>query len=347
VRTLVVSDLHLGAMGGRDVLRRPVALDILRAEVERADRLVLLGDVVELLEGRPRKAMSLAREPLRVLGDAMGRGGEVVYVAGNHDHSVVRPWLRVRRAEGKRLGLATRVPAHATAGLESLHSALGPVRLRVQYPGTWLSPAVYATHGHYVDRHLVPFNKGLLARGPLAPVPERGARAEDYERASGPSLDSLGAAVSLELPDPLAEGVERALGVLRRGAMAAGPVAAGVLRTEALAPLTAGALGLQFRRAGLPAMAAAAAGLGIRARHLIFGHLHRAGPLAGDDLGEWRPNDRGPRLWNSGSWVYEPLLLSRSRPPHPYWPGGAIVLEDDAEPRLLTLLDDVTPAALG
>ena len=50
---------------------------------------------------------------------------------------------------------------------------------------------------------------------------------------------------------------------------------------------------------------------------------------------------------NTGSWVYEPLLVHGARPPHPYWPGGAVVLEDGAEPRALGLLDDVPAAALG
>ena len=61
MRTLVVSDLHLGSRLERDVLRRPVALDALLAAVGRADRLVLLGDTVELLEGRPQQALAAAR----------------------------------------------------------------------------------------------------------------------------------------------------------------------------------------------------------------------------------------------------------------------------------------------
>ena len=30
---------------------------------------------------------------------------------------------------------------------------------------------------------------------------------------------------------------------------------------------------------------------------------------------------------NTGSWLYEPLLVHRAAPPHPYWPGGAVLLE--------------------
>jgi len=351
-RTLVISDLHLGSLLGRDVLRRPRALAALAAQVAEVDRLVLLGDTVELLEGRPRRALESARTPLRALGGALGSGGEVLVVPGNHDHALVRPYLRQRRAAGRRLGVATRIPVASSPGLEALAGFLRGgrgargARVRVQYPGAWLERGVYATHGHYVDRHLLP-RRGVLARGPLSPLPERGARADDYERTGGPSLDALGAAVSVELPDAVAGALDVASGALRRATLAATPAAAKVMRTDALAPFTAGALGLQFRRAGLPAMAAVARALGIRSEHLLFGHLHRAGPLFDDDPADWRPDPRGPALHNSGSWVYEPLLLSGARPPHPYWPGGAVLLEGDGgPPRTLTLLDGLAPADL-
>ncbi len=54
----------------------------------------------------------------------------------------------------------------------------------------------------------------------------------------------------------------------------------------------------------------------------------------------------GPRIANSGSWVYEPLLVHRAQPPHPYWPGGAIRLEDGGDPVAVGLLDDLPASAL-
>ena len=48
MRTLVVSDLHLGAAPRTDALRRPAPLAALQAAVSRADRLVLLGDALEV-----------------------------------------------------------------------------------------------------------------------------------------------------------------------------------------------------------------------------------------------------------------------------------------------------------
>jgi hypothetical protein len=56
MRTLVISDLHLGSITRRDVLRRPAALEALLGALDGVDRLVLLGDTVELLEGAPRRA---------------------------------------------------------------------------------------------------------------------------------------------------------------------------------------------------------------------------------------------------------------------------------------------------
>ncbi|HEX8101623.1 MAG TPA: metallophosphoesterase [Solirubrobacteraceae bacterium] len=336
MRTLVVSDFHLGSVTGRDMLRHRRVLEPLREAVAEADRLVLLGDIVELAEGRPRRAMAAAREPLATLAAALGRGREIVVVPGNHDHALVRPFVRGLRAGGRTLGLATRVPATASPVLAALVAALRPARVRVQYPGAWLAPGVYAHHGHYVDRHLLPRARGVLARGPLAPVPASGATPGDYERGGRPPTDD-----GFELPEVVTDGLDVVSGAVRQATVRAMPFAGRLLRTETVAPRSAAALGWQFRRAGLPAIATVADGLGIRARHLIFGHLHRAGPLPGDDPAEWRARGGRTALHNTGSWVYEPLLLTGVTPPHPYWPGGAIVLEDDEPPRVVKLLDGV------
>ena len=51
----MVSDLHLGTRLGHDVLRRDEALEALLSALDGVDRLVLLGDIIELLEGDPRR----------------------------------------------------------------------------------------------------------------------------------------------------------------------------------------------------------------------------------------------------------------------------------------------------
>lgn len=90
-------------------------------------------------------------------------------------------------------------------------------------------------------------------------------------------------------------------------------------------------------------MAAVSRRLGVEATDVLFGHVHRSGPRAADDPVEWRYGAQ--RLWNSGCWVYEPILLAGAAPPHPYWPGGALQI-DDGVIRAIGLLDDLDPSAL-
>jgi hypothetical protein len=113
-----------------------------------------------------------------------------------------------------------------------------------------------------------------------------------------------------------------------------------------LAPLNATLLGAQTRRASIPALGRVVHRLGVDAEWVVFGHVHRSGPLAGDDAGRWRGPGGRPRLANTGSWVHEPLLVHRAIAPHPYWPGGAILLEDDRDPQAVGLLDRFDAAAL-
>jgi predicted phosphodiesterase len=345
VRTLVISDLHLGSRLERDVLRRPEALDALLRALETIDRLVLLGDVVEMLEGRPKIAMRLAEPVLRAIGEAMGHDREIVVVPGNHDHLLVRPWLRRRREERRALGLATRVPVSSSPQLKQLGAALAPARVQVRYPGVWIGDRIWATHGHYLDRHLVREGRLPLSHRVATAVPVRGATAWSYELASGASIAALSGLLATNLPSVLGEPLDRAAGLARSASAAMLPLA-GELLTGALAPLSAGAMGFQFRRRGLPAMAEVAMRLHVRADHVIFGHLHRLGPRHDDDREEWAAGDGRRMLHNSGCWVYEPLLLAGASPPHPYWPGGAVLVEDGGAPRTLGLLDLVDDRAL-
>ncbi len=333
MRTLVISDLHLGSRLRRDVLRHPAALVALREELAATDRLVLLGDTVEMLEGRPKGALEDAEPTLRAMGEALGADGEVVLLPGNHDHALVRPWLRSQRAKGKALGLTDRVPLRSNPDLGAIAAWLKPARVQVRYPGVDLGDGIWAHHGHYLDRHLVR----------QVQVPARDATPEDYERALGTSIAAVGAVMAASLPPVIGEPVDRIAGLIRLVGLAALPLAASLPGAPLLAPLSAGALGFQFRRVGLPAMAAVTARLGVEAEHVLFGHVHRAGPRDGDDALEWRYG--GAQLWNTGCWVYEPLLLAGATPPHPYWPGGALRIDDGAITPV-GLLDDVDPREL-
>ena len=338
--TLVVSDLHLGGRLGHDVLRRPEALDALLTALDGVDRLVLLGDIIELAERRPRQAMEVAEPVLRALGARLGGAGEVIVVPGNHDAEFVRPWLKERNPT---LTVDAAIPLDATPALAQVTSWLAPARVRVHYPGVWLSDRVWATHGHYLDRHLLPEVAYGVARGLLGRLPRDGATTAEYERAGGPSVTRLEALLARWLPRPLAELSDDVAEILRAATMPAIPRR---LLGRRLAPMHATLLGAQMRRASIPALARVAHRLGVGADWVLFGHVHRCGPLAGDDPQRWRGPGGSPRVANTGSWVYEPLLVNHVTPPHPYWPGGAVRLADAGEPEPISLLNHLDAATL-
>ncbi len=326
MRTLVVSDLHLGSRLGHDVLRRHDALERLLDALDDIDRLVLLGDVVELMEGRPREALAVAEPILRALGARLGPERRVMLVPGNHDAPLVRSWVR---AQGSALGGSSPVPRDASPALGQLVEWLEPARVQIRYPGAWLSERVWATHGHYLDRHLLPES----AYGILGRTPSERARPIDYELARRPSMSR----VSGRLPRPLAALLDD-VAELARAATMPRLIRRHLLRVR-FAPVTAALLGVQVRRASIPALLRVVERLGIDAEWVIFGHVHRLGPLPEDDPAAWRGSGGRPRVANTGSWLHEPLLVHRAKPSHPYWPGGAVLLEDGGDPRAVNLLD--------
>ncbi len=340
MRTLVISDLHLGRRLDRDVLRRPAALAALLRALDGVQRLVLLGDVVELMEGAPERAVEAAGPVLRALGERIGPGGEIVLVPGNHDRALIAPWMR--RAGGPS-ALDGAVPAGATALLAQVVSSLAPAQVRVHYPGVWLSDRVWATHGHYLDRHLLPEHAFGIARGLLGRVPRQGATPAEYERGGGPSVTRIESVLARQLPRPLAALVDDLVELLRVATM---PAVRRRLLNPRMAWLTSSLLGMQMRRASIPALARVTQRLGVDADWVIFGHVHRRGPLAADNPASWSGPGGRPRIVNTGAWVYDPVLLHRARPPHPYWPGGAVVIDDDADPRAVGLLDHLGAGAL-
>jgi UDP-2,3-diacylglucosamine pyrophosphatase LpxH len=341
VRTLVISDLHLGSRLGRDVLRHREALLPLLEALNDVDRLVLLGDVVELAEGRPREAMATARPVLRAIGARLGPERQVVLVPGNHDRALARAWAR---AQGPALTPDAVVPLDTSPLLAEVTGWLAPAPVEVRTPGVWLNDRVWATHGHYLDRHLAPESAwGMLRRHVRrgGDPPPRVLGPAAYERARRPRTP-VESRLTRRLPRPLATLVEDLAELLRAATMPS-PRS---LQPHRLAPLTRVLLSRQMQRASIPALAHAAAQVGVDADWLVFGHVHRSGPHAGDDPEAWAAPGGRPRIANTGSWVYEPLLLHRSRPPHPYWPGGAVVVDDDGDPRAIGLLDGLDAHAL-
>lgn len=315
------------------------------------DRLVLLGDTLELRAGSIARTLEVARPVLADLGAALGADKEVVIVAGNHDHRLLGPWRERRAATDgvSGLGLATAVGWEAGEPLGIVASALAPARVSASYPGVWLREDVYAIHGHYLDLHItVPIMErlgaGLMRRVLRAPDP---AAADDYESVLGPmyawvdAMAQAGAGTGLGLQGRVWSGLQRGRRrrtLRQRGAALSIPVAVAAFNRVGLGPLRADLSGPELRRAGLIAFGQVLGRLGARADHVIFGHTHRAGPLPGDPAPEWRAA-AGTSILNTGCWVYAPFFLGRDPGQSPYRPGFAYLVGDQGPPELVNLLD--------
>jgi hypothetical protein len=331
-----------------------VRAPLLRA-VRECDRLLLLGDILELRHGPLRSVLDAAEPVLRELGEALGPNREVVIVPGNHDHGLLRGWLE-RRAAGRDpepLGLEAPVDWRAGEALAVLAELLGPSPVRATYPGIWLRDDVYAIHGHYADRHnTVPIierlGAGLMSR--IVVEPDGGPRrAEDYEATLGPMYDWIeSVAQSGGVRGRGSGGLQvRAWRMLQqpggrrtlRGAGAAAGFWAlvALLNRAEVGPFGRDVTGVELRRAGLRAFEQVLERLGVRAPSVIFGHTHRAGPLPDDDRSDWTRG--GMSLLNTGSWTYDRDFVGDSLGGNPYRPGFCAMLGESGSPRLVNLLD--------
>lgn len=327
------------------------------------ERLVLLGDALELRQGPLREAMAAARPFFAEAGAALGADGEIVLVPGNHDHALVAPWLERRHRDGPPppLGFAetaTWVPSDAVA---ELAEAAAPARLTLAYPGVWLRDDVYATHGHYLDRHVTVPTLERLSAGAMGrivgPLPARGVAPDHYEAALAPIYawsyalaqhaddEATGThGVSVRAWRTLAGNGHRPL---RRRALAAlFPLSVAAVNRAGLGPVRADISGAELGRAGVRAMGEVVDRLGIEAAHVLFGHTHRAGSRPADPPAEWI-SASGVRLHNTGCWVYERQFLSATPYESPYWPGIAIRVDATGPPVALRVLEGRGPAELA
>ncbi len=379
MRTLIISDLHLGSDSRSDLLRRPEIRAPLFEALREAERLVLLGDVLELRHGPMGEAMAASRPFFEDLGAALA-GRELVITAGNHDHALVEPWLQARGAEPEQRPLQPEQLIEPDAASAALGRIAGWVReggaegpVRVAYPGLWVRPDVYATHGHYLDCHLTVPTLERLSVAIMSRLLRRPAsgfeRAEDYEAMGSPVFawrDAVaryahtGAALNgmatvsawqalgggRDSDGTAGKGAAGALTRLRararRQAIVTGfPLAVAALNRAGLGPLRAEISSDELRRAGLAAMGEVAARLGLGDSYVVFGHTHRPGPLDGEAPGEWLGRG-GARLVNCGSWTYAGIFLGRDGARSPYWPGAGVMVDEQGPPRVVRLLQGLS-----
>ena len=363
METLVISDLHLGARGGRALLHEPEIRAVLAARLAEVDRLVLLGDVIELREEPVWDALADAAPVIESLADSLGPDAEVVITAGNHDHQLLAQWVLRRAADGgpAPLGLESEVSSQDGDPLARLVQLWGGAgaRVRVAYPGIWLREDVYAMHGHYLDRHttLPAFERlaaGAMARYLKEPLKEA-SRAEDYESVLSPiyawmwEISQGGHRAEPEGQEPgsssHASPSARIWKLLNEGegltklALSSGLTAAtGVLSVAGLGPLKSDISGEELYRGGVLGFGGVMEALGVEATFGLYGHTHRAGPLPTDEADLWVA-PTGTKLINTGCWVSEAAIIGADLSQTAYRPGFAVRLGDAGAPELINLLD--------
>jgi len=352
VRTAILSDLHLGKRERADLLRHAAPRAALAEALRPADQVILLGDVLELRDAPVADILEIALPVLTELGEAIG-DARVVVVPGNHDHQLASEWLERRRVARRPAPLALeQVVKPSRSGLLGRVAGAFSGEVALAYPGVFVRPDVYATHGHHLDCHVtVPSLEALavattarLAGGP----PRPGSLPDDYEQALVPLYSLLYELAQSErrarrpgrtdLSARLWRRVQRqgphpSSMLLRRAV----PLAAAAANRAGLGPFRADLSIDELGRSGLRAMGEVIERLEIPAAHVVFGHTHRAGPLSGDVSGWARPG--GPRLHNCGSWVHEPAFIGARGSASGHWPGRLVVVEDDAPPRLEQVLE--------
>jgi predicted phosphodiesterase len=361
MRTALISDLHLGAVGGADLARRPDAMERLAEAVAPADRIVLLGDLLEMRERPVANLLDVVRPFFERLAEAAA-GKRVTLVAGNHDQALVEPWLGRERLAGRPLAAENEWPVEAgerdgPAGW--IASRLSEAEVSMAYPGLRLRPDVYATHGHYLDLHLTVPRLESIAASAMARVTGRGRdcrSATDYEAVLAPlygfyaGLAQGASSATLERGGTMSRSVWSLAtgdGTLARILLGRITIPGAVLALNrlGLGPFKPELTGDELRRAGLLAMGRVAETLAPGAEHVLFAHTHRPGPLAGDEEVEWTTLS-GSRLWNTGSWFMEPAFVSQRAERSPYWPGTVVWVDDTGPPRIENALGGYAAASV-
>lgn len=373
--TLVVSDLHLGSAADADLLRHPGrAQDALLTALDGVERLVVAGDLLELRHGPARTVLERARPFLARLGSELGPDRELLVLAGNHDHRMVRPWLLRRRLRGEPLPLdasadAADVSPIAAAVAEAVRGSdggrgtaqtrrSGP-DVRITYPAAWLvdprpdGGGVLVSHGHYVDAVWRMPTMERLAAGVATRAHGTSSDAlrtpDDFEQVLGPAYGWMDGLAEYATTTGPTRSQRTSSGVWRRINADRGWRGVALRRAVPLATRALGRAGLgryepqltpeRLRIAGNQGIARAIDQLGVAPDALIVGHTHRAGPLPGDVDGEWALANGG-RLLNCGAWVdHGPRVDEITDEPDAYRPGRAVRIDADGTPRLVSLLE--------
>jgi UDP-2,3-diacylglucosamine pyrophosphatase LpxH len=297
VVSAVISDLHLGTRAGGDLLRHAEIRGRLLEALAGADQVVLLGDSVELRDDPLAESLERALPFFEALAEVVDTG-RVTIVPGNHDHRLIAGRLR----RGRSLGLEQRYEIQPGDPLDPVARRMGRARVSLAYPGVWLRPDVYATHGHYLDCHSDARTFECRARAVSERVlraPRDGYRSpRDYEDVLAPIYRLIHLSVQMR---GIRTAAHAAKAVVRRWERPRADRSARV-------------------RPGVAAMTRVVRNLEIEAQHVLFGHMHRPG--------RW-DTEAGIELVNTGCWVTDASAVS---------PGSLVIVRDQGPPELKALL---------
>jgi hypothetical protein len=193
LRALVISDTHLGAWTGRDLLREGFFLERLAPALDGVDEVIMLGDLFDFLFGSVAEAVDASAGLLALIAERLP-GKRFVFLAGNHDHHLVHRDEESRVVEA---ALARGDAPHPDGAPPPeppgpgffhgfLQHRLPGMEVEIAYP-TYERSGVLLTHGHYLDPHArMSGSRGsrLLTRtlwGIAAGGPEEPRTAADYE----------------------------------------------------------------------------------------------------------------------------------------------------------------------
>ena len=330
--TAILSDLHLGAAHGDDLLRYPIFCDLLREQLEGIDHIVLLGDILDLRFQQLETALQIATPFFSMLGEVLrpAKQPRVTYIPGNHDHHYA---LRLIEAEQER-AIASGEPyrfTHTIAPPDFFLSRQlarligGNVAVRFCYFYDTLDSSegpIFLTHGHYLDLHIDAAPARLLSLL-QASIAAAGQSVDTlspdlYEAILRPQYELLhwigqspgGGQIQSRIYERLRGGAPAStrLSQIRRAALrgaasVGGRVGIALAETIASRLLKGGFSLTSLAREALAEETIRAFGLSLEvlapylptgATYIIFGHTHRPGPLDEIDTPErWVVNLRG------------------------------------------------------
>ena len=181
------------ATGQRDLLRRADLREPLLEAIADVDRLVILGDGLELREAAHRDAMDVAAPFFADVGEALGPDKELILLAGNHDHGIAAGCIdaRLQSEPAGFLGLEERfapeTPARSPSAWPRPRGRRG---CSSPTPASGCATTSTRIHGHYSDVHATVPTFERMAAGTMAryvaKLPEHGATADDYEAVLSP-----------------------------------------------------------------------------------------------------------------------------------------------------------------